>query len=69
MHITRTWFEIISTILGTLSTGAALYAVIRVAELHVIVNSRLTELLKVTGSEQRALGDTEGTNRERSRKD
>lgn len=52
-----------------LAAVAAVIAVFKIRELHVLVNSRLTQLLKTTGSEQRALGDAEGTERERGRKD
>lgn len=47
----------------------AAVALWKVKKLHVDVDGRLTELLKTTGSEQRALGDAEGVERERTRKD
>jgi hypothetical protein len=39
---------------------AAAYSVIKVHKLHILVNSRLTELLKTTGDAARAEGNAAG---------
>lgn len=61
------WLQVIGACIMILGGLVSIYIAIMVRELHVIVNSRLTELLERTGREQRALGDAEGSARERER--
>lgn len=63
------WLSLVSVVLTCLGALVAIYVAIGVRTLHVMINSRLTQLLKSTGLEQRALGDAEGTERERVRKE
>lgn len=63
------WMQIASLVMTILGAGVAIYVAFGVRTLHVLINSRLSELLRSTGSEQRALGDAEGSRRERNRKD
>ena len=63
------WISWAEISVQAIAAVAAIIAVFKIRELHVLVNSRLTQLLKATGAEQRALGDAEGTERERGRKD
>jgi hypothetical protein len=48
------------TILSILTLLISIHNKYAIKELHVIVNSRLTELLKSTGEEQHAAGRREG---------
>lgn len=61
--------QIANVVVAVISALAAIYAVIKVKELHIIVNSRLTELLERSGKAQRAEGKEEGVKEERLRRE
>lgn len=65
----QAWLQVVSVVLTIVGALVAVYVALAVRTLHIIVNSRLTELLKTTGEKERAEGDAEGTERERDRKE
>jgi len=56
----QTYLQIAGLVAGIVASVASIYSVFRVRALHVIVNSRLTELLQTTGRSERAEGKAEG---------
>jgi hypothetical protein len=60
-------FDAIAALMGTLATILSSLAVRKVGQLHVIVNSRLTELLMVSKASSRAEGKAEGVTQEQAR--
>lgn len=52
--------QIAALVVGLISAMAAVVATIKIKELHVLVNSRLTELLKTSGLLERSEGKAEG---------
>lgn len=65
----QAWLQVISVILTILGGIVAVYVALSIKTLHILVNSRLTELLRTTGLKERAEGDAAGTERERDRKE
>jgi hypothetical protein len=59
------WLSLVSVVLTILGGAVAIYVALKVRELHVTVDGRLSELLSKTAGESRALGDAEGVERER----
>lgn len=62
----QAWLQVVSVLLTICAGIVAIYVALVVRTIHIQINSRLTQLLKTTGSEQRALGDAEGVERERT---
>jgi len=60
------WMQIASLTMTVLGAGVAIYVALGVRTLHILINSRLTQLLKSVGDEQRAVGDAAGVERERA---
>lgn len=62
------WLQLVGLTVTILGGIVAIYVALAVRTIHVLVNDRLTQLLKVSAVAERALGDAEGVERERVRK-
>lgn len=61
------WLTLVGVVLTSLGAVVAIYVALGVRTLHVMINSRLTQLLKASGEKNFADGEASGVEKERNR--